>query len=192
MFNYEEWVKEFSPKLKNTRRWEGFKFIANRLSQLEAPKILEIGCIRVENSWEADGQSTQVWNWMMENGEGVANSFDLDEKSVSLARALSTRVNSYVGDGLLTLAQNQFSVASNLDLLFLDGMDFTGPHAYNAWMQHIGFLAAAWPRLKKGALVAVDDCVDNNEGKHVMIKDFFRRMGNAPLVESYVHIWEIK
>lgn len=191
-FSYEQWEAEFGPRLKTTRRWHGFSYIAKELSKRHNPKIFEVGCVRVKDSWQDDGQSTLVWDWIVENSGGSCVSFDIDEAHVALARLLCPSVAAYVSDGLVALAENRFQHASNLDVLFLDGMDFTGPHAYNAWLQHIGLLAAAWPNLKKGCLVVLDDCVDDNEGKHVMIKDFFRRMGNDPMVESYMHIWEIK
>lgn len=192
MFKYEEWEAEFAPKLKNTRRWAGFSYIAKQLSSYgHSPKILEVGCMRVDGSWEADGQSTRVWDWMCKGGSALCNSFDLSAEHVALARLHCRNVNAYVGEGIRMISQNPYGVADDLDVLFLDGMDFTGPHAYNAWISHIGMLAAAWPRLKPGCLIVLDDCVDNNEGKHVMIKDFFRRMGNEPLIESYMHIWRM-
>lgn len=192
MFSYEEWKKEFAPKLYNTRRWHGFSHIAQELSKRKKPKIFEIGCIRKKDAWADDGQSTRVWNWIVEHSEGRCTSFDLSVESVAMARMLCPRVGVYLDDGIKAIANNMYGCVDDLDMLFLDGMDFTGPHAYNAWMQHIALLGAAWPRLKPGCLIVLDDCVDNNEGKHVMIKDFFRRMGNAPKVESYVHIWEMK
>lgn len=191
-FDYDEWEKEFRPKLRDTRRWHGFSHVAKALSVKNQPKIFEVGCIRVKDAWESDGQSTMVWDWIAKKSGGQCLSFDLVEDHVALARLTCPNVQSYVGEGIFTLARNDYRIAENLDILFLDGMDFTGPHAYNAWISHIGMLAAAWPRLKKGCLLVIDDCVDDNEGKHVMIKDFFRRMGNRPIVESYMHIWEIR
>lgn len=191
-FNFDDWEKEFSPLLKTTRRWEGFSYIAKHLAVKETPKIFEVGCIRVKDSWEADGQSTRVWNWIMQRSQGRSVSVDLNEEAVALTRILCSKVGAYVDEGIRAIALNQYGSIDDLDILFLDGMDFTGPHAHNSWMQHIAMLGAAWPKLKKGCLIVVDDCTDNNEGKHVMIKDFFRRTGNKPVVESYMHIWEMK
>jgi hypothetical protein len=191
LFSYKDWCNEFSTRLFNTRRWEGFQYLARELSKVESPKLLEVGCIRTKDGWESDGQSTRVWDWMVHKSDGRCYSFDISEKSVSLARSLCPNVGVYLADGMDAILSNHYSCSENLDLLFLDGMDFTGPHSSNAWMQHIGLLACAWPNLKKGCLIAVDDCVDNNEGKHVLIKDFFNRMGIKPEVESYMHIWRM-
>lgn len=185
-FTYEEWEKEFAPKLKSTRRWEGFSYLAKALENKQRLNIIEVGCIRSKDAWESDGQSTRVWNWMAFRTDGTVLSIEKESKNVWTANALCPFVHFVVGDGIETLLTAE---VDNLDVLFLDAMDFTGPHAFNAWLQHVGFLAAAWPRLKPGTLIVVDDCIDDGEGKHVLIKDLFRRMESKPLVESYIHIW---
>lgn len=191
LFSYKEWEKKFAPKLMGTRRWDGFSFIAKELSKVHHPKIFEVGCIRAEDAWDSDGQSTIVWDWIADKGNGMCTTVDVSEKHVALARQKCPNVGAYVSEGIYAITSNAYGHMSGLNLLFLDGMDFTGPHAYNAWMQHTAMLGAAWPNLKPGCLIAVDDCVDDGEGKHVLIKDFFRRMDLKPVVESYMHIWRM-
>lgn len=187
MFSLQAWRAEFSEKLKG-RRLEGFEYIAQRLSGLANPRILEVGCVRSENAWEADGQSTQIWNWMVCDNLGSATSVDIDEVSVRLAERLCPHVRVICHDGSRFL--QHFQSKNRLDLVFLDGMDFTGPHALKAWIQHAQFLDAVWDDLKPGALLAIDDCVDDGCGKHIFVKEFLSRSGIHPKVSSYIHVWE--
>ena len=81
-----------------------------------------------------------------------------------------------------------FASASTIDLLYLDSYDLTDD--YRAALHQIGELAAIYERLPSGCLIAVDDCVTGDRGKHVYVAAFFDSIGVLSLISSHVTVWQ--
>ncbi len=187
---FDEWQKEFEPKLKQfNRRWEGFSYIAKHLLEIKTPKIVEVGCIRTVDGWGSDGQSTRVWEWIAEKAGGFVYSIDRDKDHLDIAKRECPTIETFLSDGIFALAHSSAN-NKNIDFLFLDGMDFLGGDLPpRAWLQHAGFLAACWDDLKSGCIIAIDDCMDDQNGKHLYVKKFFEDMNIKPVVSEYIHVW---
>ena len=184
-FQLADFEAEFGPKLRDTRRWEGFHYIASRLAPMDRPLIIETGCLRSENDWAGNGQSTLLWSWMAQHGAQVG-SVDIDEQNVRFARQRCPGVYVQFSDSIEFLSVLQ--EPNRIDLLYLDSYDHDPPYGPSE-LHGAGELACVWDKLKSGCMIAVDDCNGDGTGKHYLIRHFFDRMGIKPVVASYIHIW---
>jgi len=181
-----EFDRDFKSKLGEDRRWPAFKTMAYYLLAKQAPvHIAETGCARQENNWYGDGQSTQVWNWIIERTGGSAVSFDIDQSAVNYAKSVARLVDIHCMDSILGL--RSIPNPEELDLLYLDSFDLT--KGIESPTHHLAELASVYPRLQSGCLIAVDDCVNDEHGKHRFVKAWLASLGVQPLQESYVTIW---
>jgi len=57
-----------------------------------------------------------------------------------------------------------------LDFLYLDSYDLT--ETIDSPTHHLAELASVYPRLPSGCLIAVDDCVSEQHGKHRFVRDW--------------------
>lgn len=187
---YEEFEAEFKSKLGHTRRWEAMSFIAKELLTTERPYILETGCLRQPDNWEGDGQSTRVWNWIIQRAEGTLWSVDIKDENCAVAEHYCGNF-AYVTtmDSIKYLRTNQCESLDLLNLLYLDSFDYSPGRYHLAELHHIGELACVYDKLPSGCLIAVDDCHSDTFGKHVLVKAFFDRINNPPILKSYITIW---
>ena len=171
------------------RRREAFAFIVGRLLGRTSPfQIIETGCVRAYGDWGA-GMSTCLWNWVItKRPESTAISIDNSPTNVALARSLCPKVSVTCEDSIRALSN--FGPVPTLALLYLDSFDYYEGQKAQAQLHHAGELAAIWERLPRGCLVAVDDAWADREGKHVLVEDFFRKLGVEPLVGGYTRVWE--
>ncbi len=181
-----EFDREFRSKLGDDRRWPAFKTIAYYLlSKQEPVHIAETGCAREAHNWSGDGQSTQVWNWIIERTGGTAMSFDISEKSVAYAKSVAPLVDIHCIDSVQGL--RMMPNPERLDLVYLDSYDLTS--GIESPTHHLAELTSIYPRLKSGCLIAVDDCVNEQHGKHRFVRDWLAILGVKPIQESYVTVW---
>jgi hypothetical protein len=184
-----DFQREFSPRLGCTRRWEAFQVLARALLEKGGPVYIgETGTVRTLDNWVGDGQSTRIWDWIVSRVGGEAFSVDLDPNCTRLALSLCPRVAAFTDDSIRFLANNH-SRLKTLDLLFLDSCDFH-PRPHLSELHHVGELAAAYPYLASGCLIAVDDCHRPDLGKHTLIKVFFDRVQVMPVHSGYITIWK--
>lgn len=178
---------EFQDKVgKNNGRWNSFRFIAEKLLTLDRPvNILETGCVRLENNWTGDGQSTVMWGWIAEKTGGSVTTIDISEESVNTAIRLVPNAHVILGDSITSL--RMLSGIDKIDFLYLDSFDVTGD--YEAPLHHIGELASVYARLPSGCLIAVDDC-SGQYGKDKYVAMFFNSIGVRPVSSGHITIWE--
>ena len=182
-----EFDRAFKSKVGEDHRWAGFKTIAYYLLAKQEPvHIAETGCARQENNWSGDGQSTQVWNWIVQRTGGSLVSFDIDPKAVAYAKSVAPLADVHCIDSVqgLRLMPN----AEQLDFLYLDSFDLTD--GIESPTHHLAELASIYPRLKSGCIIAVDDCKSETHGKHRFVRDWLMILGVRPLLESYVTVWK--
>jgi trans-aconitate methyltransferase len=181
-----EFDREFKSKLGEDRRWPAFKTIAYYLLAKQAPvHIAETGCAREVDNWCGDGQSTRVWDWILERAGGAGVSFDINPKAVAYAQSKVSKMEVRCVDSVIGL--RQFQHTELLDLLYLDSFDLT--NGIESPTHHLAELTSVYPRLPSGCLIAVDDCVNQEHGKHRFVKAWLASLGVQPLQESYVTIW---
>jgi hypothetical protein len=181
-----EFDRSFRSKLGEERRWPAFKTIAYYLlAKQEAVHIAETGCARKADNWNGDGQSTQVWNWIIERTGGSLVSFDIDPKAVAYAKSVAPLADVHCIDSVQGL--RMIPNPERLDFLYLDSYDVTD--GIDSPTHHLAELTSIYPRLKSGCLIAVDDCKANGNGKDRFVRDWLHIIGVMPLLESYVTIW---
>ena len=181
-----EFDREFRSKVGEDRRWAGFKLIAYYLLAKQEPvHIVETGCARQVDNWCGDGQSTQVWNWIVERTGGSITSFDINPAAVAYAKSVAPLADVRCIDSVQGLRQLQNP--EQLDFLYLDSYDLTD--GIESPTHHLAELAAVYPRLRSGCIIAVDDCMGDQKGKHRFVRDFLSRLGVEPVLRSYITVW---
>jgi hypothetical protein len=182
----ETFAEAFGDKLLMTKRWDAFSLIAEKLLSRRAINIVETGCVRQENNWGGDGQSTVVWSWLARQTGGKVSTCDINKSHCNTAAFLAPDAVIYNMDSITFL--RGYYAAESIDLLYLDSYDLTDD--YRAALHHIGELASVYERLPSGCLIAVDDCVSEDRGKHVYVEAFLDSIGVAPLIRSHVTVWQ--
>ena len=181
-----EFDRAFKGKVGDEHRWPGFKLIAYYLLAKQEPiHIAETGCARERDNWYGDGQSTQVWNWIIERTGGSLISFDINPNCVAYAKSVAPLADVRCIDSVQGLRQLQNP--EQLDFLYLDSYDLTD--GIESPTHHLAELAAVYPRLRSGCIIAVDDCMGDQKGKHRFVRDFLSRLGVEPVLRSYITVW---
>jgi hypothetical protein len=180
-----EFDRTFKRAVGEEHRWPAFKTIAYYLlAKQEAIHIAETGCARQRDNWFGDGQSTQVWNWIIERTGGSLTAFDINQACVDYAKSVAPLADVQCIDSVIGL--RMFPNPEKLDFLYLDSFDLT--ETIDSPTHHLAELASIYPRLKSGCLIAVDDC-KGEHGKHRFVAGWLHSIGVRPLFESYVTIW---
>jgi len=186
MIRLADFDVEFERHLGNTRRWGAFRtIIADLIARGRPVNIVETGCAREPNNWGGDGQSTLLWDWLLDKVGGTGLSMDISADNCKAAASQVKHfkvacVDSVVG--LRTMVEPE-----TVDFLYLDSYDLT--ETIDSPTHHLAELAAVYARLPSGCLIAVDDCVSEQHGKHRFVRDFLARLGVHPLLRGYVTIW---
>jgi len=177
---------KFGKALASTRRWEAFRLIAEELIAKSRPvHILETGCARQSENWFGDGQSTLVWDFLINQLGGSAVSYDISPASVEYAKSNVSKAEVRCIDSVIGLRQYQHTEL--LDLVYLDSYDLTD--GIESPTHHLAELTSIYPRLASGCLIAVDDCKDEQHGKHRFVRDWLSTLGVQPIVRSYITVW---
>ena len=186
MITLADFDAEFSGRLGRTRRWHPFRMIAADLIARGRPvNIVETGCARQPDNWEGDGQSTLVWDWLLDKVGGTGLSMDISAANCHAAAAQVQHVKVACVDsvvGLRTMVQPE-----TVDFLYLDSFDLT--ETIESPTHHLAELTAVYPRLPSGCLIAVDDCVSEQYGKHRFVRDWLAGMRVQPVLRGYVTVW---
>jgi len=183
---YNLFLQDFYPLLGQTARWQGFNYIVTDLLRRPAPIIVETGTLRQPGNWAGDGQSTRVWDWLARKHAALVLSCDINFEYCQTAAKLCPAVEVICADSITFL---RGYLPPTISLLYLDAFDYTPGVEISSMMHHAGELAAVWDRLPKGALIAIDDCHSDNNGKHALVKQMLKCFGTAPELESYIHVW---
>jgi hypothetical protein len=186
MIRLADFDAEFAKHLENTRRWGAFRMIvADLIARGRAVNIVETGCARQPDNWAGDGQSTLVWDWLLDKVGGTGLSMDISQENCAAAATQVQHfkvacVDSVVG--LRTMVKPE-----TIDFLYLDSYDLT--ETIESPTHHLAELASVYARLPSGCLIAVDDCVSEQHGKHRFIRDWLARMDVQPMLRGYVTVW---
>jgi len=167
------WEEEFRPLLGKSTRWEGFKRImADQLGR-EKCFILETGTLREPGNWRGDGQSTRLWQWLIENHQAFAISVDADVKACMLASRECPNVRVELGD---SVAFMRGFMPFPLTLVYLDSI---------GGMHQLAELAALWEKIPSGCLIASDDSPKKPE----LTRKLLSAMGIEPEYDDYIVVW---
>jgi len=183
------------PQLTPDFRDTYFQTIKHELLALKRPvTIVETGCMRpprlAGHEWE-DGQATLLWDQIAAATKGLAWSVDINSENVAYARKRVSFNTVVVCDDSVHWLTDCKKIGK-IDLLYMDSVDFeNGKHNYSI-LHHVGELAAAWPRLNSGAIVAVDDCQGPFAGKHALVRMFLEMYaGISPIMLGTICAWRM-
>lgn len=162
------------------------------LSQRQAPYfIVETGMARAADNWQGDGMSTVLWDRFVTMHGGKVASIDISPEAIRLARPLvSPRTQLICNDSVAGL--RDLPGIEQAQLIYLDSFDLDTANPHPSALHHLFELAAIFGRLAPGTLLVVDDCVNDEVGKHKYVKAFFERIGVPPLFQGYQTGWVIR
>jgi hypothetical protein len=171
------------------RRGPAFDNITAHLETLGRDVIIvETGCLREEGNWGGDGQSTLVWDAFVNYQGGQVFSVDLDVKAAALANSLTSDKTRVEANDSLAYLLHLATLGLSVDLLYLDSYDIDWSQPEPSMQHHVKELDAAWPMLKPGTVVAVDDNLPK-VGKGYLVAQVAKREGWTVLAEGYVLAW---
>ena len=160
--NFWSWFDGIAgPQLAH--RTEGFRKVFDYLDRFDRPVgIVETGCVRQQDNWAGDGQSTILFDRYAEFHPGSAVfSVDRAPEAAALCRSLvGGQVHIHAGDSLAylkSLADHRPAGLEFLDLLYLDSFDVDFDDPLPSAIHHLKELLAIAPLVSFQTLVVVDD-----------------------------------
>ena len=193
-------------------RADSFRFIFDYLAKLNRKVfIVETGCVRHEDTWEGEGQSTVLFDKFAQHVEGtLVYSVDINPVNTALCKKLvSDKVQVATSDSvtfLKELANNPPNGFPHIDLLYLDSfdVDFKNPHP--SAMHHLKELTAVARLVSKDTLIVIDDAptsascfVDKGVvtsltnftvgGKGMYVADYATNIGAIQCIAGYQVGW---
>lgn len=175
-------------------RWSCFRQIALFLLAQEKPiHIVETGGLRGPGNFDGDGNSTILWDWLSSQTGGTLISLDLHDHCgkhmLEHCPGMISGSSHFVrGDSLEWILTHSHKLSA-VSLLYLDSYDYSSAQRGRASLHAAGELALAWDALPSGCLIAIDDCISVDEGKHLLISNFFRLQGIPPVLDTYITAW---
>lgn len=150
----EEYDKTYAQKLG--RRTITFRVVIEHLlkNKPNDVTIVETGTINELGNWQGHGQSTLLFDALVQSVGGHLYSVDIDHKPVILLQGkISDKVTLITGNSLDFLQ----GFNKPIDLLYLDSFDLDHTQAGPSAMHHLFEFIAAARNLHTGSIVCVDD-----------------------------------
>lgn len=176
-------------------RRKGFEAAISHVSDFsEACYIVETGTSRIKDNWEGDGQSTLIWDWLVEEKKAFDEtlkiiSIDISTEAVLNSAEQTRNVEYLIGDSIQALSGLSDDIVENIRLLYLDSFDWHPDLHLDSAFHHFMELAAVYAKLPKNAMVMVDDRHGEEAGKHHLIKIFFEKLNIKPFYSGYQIAW---
>jgi hypothetical protein len=159
-------------------------------SELQGGYIIETGCTRIKDNWGGDGQSTRIWNWVMEKCPRFrAITIDITPEFIELSKELAPWVDHMCSDSMEALINMPRAILEQTRLLYLDSFDWNEEIAMDSAFHHVCELALVYKLLPEGCMIVVDDRHGTTKGKHTMVQAFFEKLNIAPVFAEYQIAW---
>jgi hypothetical protein len=177
LFSSSKEILESSMKPFN-KRWRGYKEVFDLMEKREFKTIVEIGTscnFSEEKKYEA--KSTVLFGkWALENN---ALLFSVDTSKEVLLEAKSKAHSFYKNVEFIKEEGSLFlkNFPLEIDLLYLDAMDFDSRNPQNCQTMHLEFVKEAFPHLHERSVVMIDNCGLKNGGKGKMVVDYLLERG---------------
>jgi len=165
---------EARPKL--AARAGTFAKIFEYLDRFDRPvRIVETGCARrdpsLDESWRGDGCSTILFDRYVRSRPGCdLISIDIDQRAVDACAVAAPNAQVYCGNGAMLLGDLAAGRmrGQEIDLLYLDSMDFVRDDPLPSAIHHHAELMAAMPLIGPRTLVVVDDAPATIDGSQAV------------------------
>jgi hypothetical protein len=139
--------------------------------------ILETGCAWDKDNWEGQGQSTLIWDWLIDaaktDGRSIsAMSVDITPTSIESARKQTKNIELVLSDSVKHLNSLHSVYLEHTFLVYLDSFDWSIEKNLESSFHHMAELATIWSGLPQGCMIVVDDRHGDHVGKHWMVETF--------------------
>jgi hypothetical protein len=170
-------ILESSMKPYN-KRWRGYKEVFDLMEKREFKTIVEIGTscnFSEEKKYEAKS-TVLLGKWALENN---ALLFSVDTSKDVLLEAKSNSNSFYKNVEFIKEEGSSFlkNFPLEIDLLYLDAIDFDSSDPHNCQLIHLDFVKEAFPHLHERSVVMIDNCGLKNGGKGKMVVDYLLERG---------------
>lgn len=185
---WETFDNEWGPKLG--LRMPTFRAVLREAQFRNVKVVVETGCVRQDQNWDGDGQSTvMLAEFALERNGGSFTTVDISREATDLARQLVPHATVHCGDSVKYLSK----IGRQIDLLYLDSYDVDMGAPHPAALHCMMELTAAMPMLHSGSIVFVDDSPMNSAmevgGKGLYVAQYFRQLGIMPFTFGYQSAW---
>lgn len=171
------------------KRLPSFELMVRHLKSNPGGYIIETGTARGPESWEGDGQSTLIWDAMVNVSMQQPISIDIHQGAVDNASQQTRYVQYICGDSVKTLASFSADTLKKCRLLYLDSFDWSPALNMESAFHHLAELATVYASLSSGCMIVVDDRHDDHLGKHHQVEYFFKKLGLEPIFVGYQIGW---
>ena len=158
------------------RRKDNFRLMCEHIlksSEKGKSQILETGCAWDTDNWEHHGQSTLIWDWLIEQEPKVnCLSIDITPTSIESSKKQTKYVDLICSDSVVAINELDEEYFSCISLVYLDSYDWCPEKNLESSFHHLAELAACWRFLPSGCLIVVDDRHGDGQGKHWMVEHF--------------------
>jgi hypothetical protein len=189
--SFEEQFKQlFHPRLG--KRADGFGVIFDELLKSKGEVVIvETGCMRIPCNWEGDGQSTFMFDALVQDRGGLFFSIDIALQSIDTARlACSSMTQLIFNNSVPTLHALNRVTPLKASLLYLDSFDFDMNNPLPSAIHHSLELTAAGSLIGPGTIVCVDDyALGSDGGKGMILDKFFSSIRAEVLHCGYQKVW---
>jgi len=147
--------------------------------------IVETGCARTRDNFLGDGMSTVLFDEFVNFYDGAVFSVDKEKGHCDLANSLTSNKTTVNHSDSVPFLWN-LCVDNDIDLVYLDSYDID---FNNSQIQHLSMLhhlkefCAILPKLKEGAIIAIDDNRKDG-GKGHYVRDFMNSINKKPIIND--------
>jgi len=179
-------------------RADGFRIIFQNLPICSV--IVETGCLRALDNWGGDGQSTFLFDLFSQKNNGRVYTIDSSADSLATAeKVCAEQVALIQDDGAHAINEwVQDRLEPTIDLLYLDSFNHgRDVSVIPAPVHYMMEFCAAWPALRPGSIVAIDDfhnsevsgAVPGSGTKGLGVDLFLQKVGATVLHDGHQKIW---
>jgi hypothetical protein len=123
--------------------------------------IVETGTLRSDAHRDGDGWSTVAWGWYCLGTGGRVFTVDIDAGAIEVCRRMTapySQVIEYVTrDSVEFLREWRVRDRGEIDLVYLDSLDYFGHLQEKSEAHHLAEAEAALPHLSAACLILIDD-----------------------------------
>ncbi|MCK4815409.1 hypothetical protein KA005_06540 [bacterium] len=185
-----EYATNLSQRTQTFRTMFGYLLAQNKNSYY----IVETGTVRNTDTEirkrMRDGYSTVLFSEFVKIHKGNVLSIDISKENCDISKDLCNnpkQVDIITADSVEYLWK--YTPPYPIDLLYLDSFDLDTNDPHPSAFHHMKEFLAIERHLQNGALIVIDDHVDDKIGKGTYIQQFFKDVGLTPFFKDYQIGW---
>ena len=182
---------KYFTKLEQGHRFWTMQTAISLFLQAGGNNIVETGCLRMENDWGA-GMSTLVFADITTTYDKDLYSVDINKGNLDIAQDMIQKyLSHYRRPFLITSDSVQYlkDFGKQIDLLYLDSLDFDFDNPSSAQDHCLSEVEAAYSVLSRKAVVLFDDNRLPNGGKPAKAKLWLQGKGWKCIMDYHQSLW---